>query len=139
MGPKVRLIMNRFEIVEATLNAELAKPYQYGIADCFFLGIAMIDALSGSDNRKKFAKAYRTLPGAQRALRRRGHTSLVTLFETIVEPCAPAEARLGDIVVLQLGPHEHVGICLGSKFLTKTDKGKSYHVISDCIAAFRAG
>lgn len=131
--------MNRFEIVEATLTAELAKPYEYGIADCFFLGIAMIDALSGSDHRKTFGKAYRTLPGAQRALRRKGHTSLVTLFETIVERCAPAQARLGDIVILQIGSHEHVGICLGTRFVTKTDAGKSYHPLSDCIAAFRAG
>ncbi|EJN04226.1 hypothetical protein [Phyllobacterium sp. YR531] len=131
--------MTRFEIVEATLTAELAKPYAFGIADCFFLGIAMLDALSGSDNRKKFAKAYRTMAGAQRALRRRGHTSLVPLFETLTERCAPAEARLGDIVILQLGPHEHVGICLGSRFITKIEIGQSYHNLTDCIAAFRAG
>ncbi|SDP92545.1 hypothetical protein SAMN05428967_4477 [Phyllobacterium sp. YR620] len=131
--------MTRFQIVEATLNAELAKPYQYGVADCFFLGIAMIDALSGSDHRTGFAKAYRTLAGAQRALRKRGHVSLVTLFDTIVERCAPAEARLGDVVILQLGEHEHVGICLGSRFVTKMNTGKSYHNLTDCIAAFRAG
>jgi hypothetical protein len=131
--------MSRFETVDATLKAELEKPYAFGIADCFFLGIAMLDALSGSDNRGKFGKAYRTMAGAQRALRRRGHTSLVQLFETLAEPCAPAAARLGDIVILQLGPHEHVGICLGSRFITKTDKGASYHALADCIAAFRAG
>ncbi|MBZ9600761.1 DUF6950 family protein [Phyllobacterium chamaecytisi] len=131
--------MTRFQIVEATLTAELAKPYEYGIADCFFLGIAMIDALSCSDLRKKYSKDYRTILGAQKALRKRGHKSLVTFFETIAEPCAPAQARLGDIVILQLGPHEHVGICLGTRFVTKTDAGKSYHPLSDCIAAFRAG
>jgi hypothetical protein len=131
--------MTRFEIVEATLKAEMAKPYAFGIADCFFLGISMIDALSGSNYRKKFAKAYRTLPGAQRALRRKGHKSLVPLFETLVERCAPAEARLGDVVILQLGPHEHVGICLGTRFVTKTENGQSYHTLTDCIAAFRAG
>jgi hypothetical protein len=131
--------MTRFEIVAATLSAEMAKPYEYGIADCFFLGIAMIDALAGSEHRKTYSKDYRTILGAQKALRKRGHKSLVTFFETIAQPCAPAAARLGDIVILQLGSHEHVGICLGSRFVTKTDQGQSYHSLSDCIAAFRAG
>jgi hypothetical protein len=131
--------MNRFEIVEATLSAEMAKPYEYGISDCFFLGIAMIDALARTNRRSTYAKDYRTILGAQKALRRRGHKSLVTFFETIVEPCAPAAARVGDIVILQLGAHEHVGICLGQRFVTKTDHGQSYHNLSDCIAAFRAG
>ncbi|PLU06715.1 DUF6950 family protein, partial [Sinorhizobium medicae] len=40
--------MNRFRIVEATLTRELAKPYAYGSADCFMLGCAVIDALTGS-------------------------------------------------------------------------------------------
>lgn len=131
--------MTRFEIVAATLRAEMAKPYAYGVADCFFLGIAMIDALAETDHRKTYSKDYRTILGAQKALRKRGHKSLVTFFETIAEPCAPASARMGDIVILQLGPHEHVGICLGSRFITKTDEGQSYHNLSDCIAAFRAG
>lgn len=131
--------MTRFEIVSAVLSVELAKPYEYGTADCFFLGIAMIDALTGLDHRKTFADDYRSILGAQKALRKRGHKSLVTFFETIAEPCAPSAARMGDIVILQLGSHEHVGICLGSRFRTKTDQGHSDHSIADCIAAFRAG
>ena len=134
--------MNRFRIVEATLARELAKPYAYGSADCFMLGCAFIDALTGSTVADKHRGAYRTLPGAQRALRRRGHKSLVSFFaaELGQEPKGGAEARLGDLVVLRLADGaEHVGVCLGGRFVTKTERGRSDHGLADVIAAFHLG
>lgn len=117
----------------------MAKPYDYGRADCFLLGIAMIDALTGSDLRSRYEGAYSTLLGAQRALRRRGHETLADLFATHLEPVAPAMAQLGDLAILRLADGEHVGICVGSRFVTKTEQGRSYHTLADCSAAFRIG
>ncbi|MDW9770383.1 hypothetical protein GOC40_00375 [Sinorhizobium meliloti] len=134
--------MNRFRIVEATLTRELAKPYAYGSADCFMLGCAFIDALAGSGTADKYRGAYRTLAGAQRALRRRGHTSLVSFFaaELGQEPKGGAEARLGDLVILRLSDGaEHVGVCLGARFVTKTERGRSDQGLADVIAAFHLG
>ncbi|MGK9281311.1 DUF6950 family protein [Sinorhizobium meliloti] len=134
--------MNRFRIVEAALARELAKPYAYGSADCFMLGCAFVDALSGSSIVEKYCGAYRTLAGAQRALRRRGHMSLVSFFaaELEQEPKGGAEARLGDLVILRLSDGaEHVGICLGGRFVTKTERGRSDHGLADVIAAFHLG
>ncbi|MDX0213076.1 hypothetical protein GOC35_15650 [Sinorhizobium meliloti] len=134
--------MNRFRIVEATLMRELAKPYAYGSADCFMLGCAFIDALTGLATADKYRGAYRTLAGAQRALRRRGHTSLVSFFtaELGQEPKGGAEARLGDLVILRLSDGaEHVGVCLGARFVTKTERGRSDHGLADVIAAFHLG
>lgn len=130
---------NRFIIVAETLKTELAKPYVYGQADCFMLGIAMADALAGTDLRAEYQGCYSTLKGAQKALRKRGHTSLVTFFTDHLEPCAPAEAQLGDLVVIQAGGGEHVGICLGTRFVTKTEGGQQSFGLADCIAAFRTG
>lgn len=134
--------MNRFRIVEATLARELAKLYAYGTADCFMLGCAFIDALTGWPFADEYRGAYRTLAGAQRALRRRGHKSLVSFFaaELGQEPKGGAEARLGDLVVLRLSDGaEHVGICLGARFVTKTERGRSDHGLADVIAAFHLG
>ncbi|WP_457812094.1 DUF6950 family protein [Sinorhizobium meliloti] len=134
--------MNRFRIVEATLARELAKPYAYGTGDCFLLGCAFIDALTGSAVADKYGGAYRTLAGAQRALRRRGHTSLVSFFaaELGQQPKGGAEARLGDLVILRLADGaEHVGVCLGARFVTKTERGRSDHGLADVIAAFHLG
>lgn len=134
--------MNRFRIVEATLNAELAKPYAYGTADCFFMGCAMIDALTGAETAKKYIGSYKTLAGAQKALRRRKHKSLVTFFaaELEQEPKGAAEARFGDLVVLRLADGaEHVGICIGVRFVTKTPDGRQDYGLWEVIAAFHIG
>ncbi|TPL49082.1 hypothetical protein FJ937_16485 [Mesorhizobium sp. B2-4-4] len=131
---------NRFQIIDATLKAEFAKPYVEGESDCFFLGCQMVDAL---DPRlglvKLYWRAYTTLPGAQKALRKRGHKSLADLYATHLKACAPAEAQLGDVVILQLADGQHVGICLGMRFVTKTRAGRSYHSVADCVAAFETG
>ncbi|MDX0060398.1 hypothetical protein GOC19_29030 [Sinorhizobium meliloti] len=134
--------MNRFRIVEAALARELAKPYAYGLADCFMLGCAFVDALTGSAFADKYRGAYQTLAGAQRALRRRGHASLVSFFaaELGQQPQGGAEARLGDLVILRLADGaEHVGVCLGARFVTKTERGRSDHGLADVIAAFHLG
>lgn len=134
--------MNRFRIVEATLNAELAKPYAYGTADCFMLGCAMIDALTRRETAKKYGGAYKTLVGAQKALRKRKHKSLVTFFAAELEsdPVGAAEARMGDLVILRLADGaEHVGICVGHRFVTKTPDGRQDHSMSEVVAAFHIG
>lgn len=129
--------MSRFRIVKGIIAEEMAKPYAYGEADCFFFGIAMIDALRGSDLRSIYAGSYSTLRGAQMALRRRRFSSLADLFATHLPPIAPAQAAMGDIVVLDLGGAEHVGVCVGPRFVTKTDKGASFHGLATVKAAFR--
>ncbi|KFC62784.1 hypothetical protein FF80_03351 [Devosia sp. LC5] len=130
----------RFEIVKAVIDAEMASPYAYGTADCFFFGCRVADALDASlDLAKTYAGSYKTLRGAQMALRRRGHKSLIGLFAGHLTPCGPAEARIGDIGIMLLADGEHVGVCVGSKFITKTWRGRSFLDLADCKAAFRVG
>lgn len=134
--------MNRFRKVEATLTAELAKPYAYGTADCFFMGLALIDALEGSQRARKFAGSYKTLAGAQRALRRRGHSSLVSFFSAELDRLVlgGAEACFGDLVILRLlDGAEHVAVCLGTRFRTKTPDGARDYALDTVVAAFHIG
>lgn len=130
---------SRFERAMPVIEAELAKPYRYGTADCFFFGCRIADAMAGLDLATTYAGTYRTLLGAQRALRKRGHKSLIDLFAAHLQPCAPSQARFGDIVILQLVDGEHVGVCVGTRFLTKTEHGRSDHDLSVVKAAFLAG
>lgn len=130
--------MTRFEIVAPVIEAELAKPYQYGIADCFFFGCRIADAFDPSREMvKTYSGSYRTLMGAQKALRKRGHESLVDLFALHLTRCAAGEAQTGDIVILELADGEHVGVCVGARFITKTERGRSDHDLSAVKAAFR--
>ena len=137
--------MNRFRNVQSTLSGELAKPYDYGTpdrSDCFMMGCALVDAIEGSHLTAKYAGAYRTLAGAQRALRERGFKSLVEFWTAELERSAvgAAEARFGDLVILRLTDGaEHVGVCLGMRFVTKTAKGREDHSLTDVVAAFHIG
>jgi hypothetical protein len=137
--------MNRFRIVEATLARELANPYVYGDpkqSDCFMMGCALVDALEGTQLAKKYAGAYKTLPGAQRALRKRGFKSLIDFWTVELgrPPVGAAEAHFGDLVILRLADGaEHVGICVGTRFTTKTETGRQDHGLSDVVAAFHIG
>lgn len=131
---------DRFEIISRLISDEMAKPYVPGKSDCFFFGIRVADALDATlELEKTYAGAYRTLAGAQRALRRRGHASLVGLFAGHLPACPAAQARPGDIGIILLEDGEHVGVCVGEKFVTKTDRGQSLHPINRVIGAFRAG
>lgn len=132
---------NRFEVVSAVIASEMAKPYSHDPhADCFFFGCRMVDALDPSQALEaEYTGSYKTLAGAQRALRRRGHKSLVDLFAAHLEACAPAQARVGDLGIIQLPDGEHVGVCVGMKFITKTPRGREFFDIAACKAAFRVG
>lgn len=127
----------RFEIVAPVVEAEMAKPYEYGVADCFFLGCRVADAFDPSREMvKTYAGAYRTFKGAQRALRKRGHTSLTGFLDEHLERRAPATAQDGDLAVILLSDGEHIGVSIGGRFVTKTARGQSWHRIGDAIAAF---
>lgn len=120
------------------IEAELAKPYAYGTADCFFFGCRIADAFDPvRELAKTYAGSYRTLMGAQKALRKRGFNSLAELFAMHLEPCAPSQAQTGDIVILQLADGEHVGVCVSGRFITKTERGRSDHGLNTVKAAFR--
>lgn len=137
--------MNRFRLVDATLTAELAKPYAYGDparSDCFFMGCALVDALEDKRLAEKYAGSYSTLAGAQRALRKRGFSSLVDFWAAeLARPAVGgASARLGDLAILRLSDGaEHVAICLDARFVTKTPEGRQYFGLTEVVAAFNIG
>ncbi len=129
--------MSRFDTVQSVLKDELAKPYVYGEADCFFLGCRMADALNPELGLvDKYWRSYKTLRGAQRALRKRGHKSLTTFFASHLDPKSPASAMFGDLAVVVVDGGEHVAICLGDRFTSKTAQGAVHFRLADCIAAF---
>ncbi|MBP1873549.1 hypothetical protein J2Z19_003264 [Ensifer adhaerens] len=134
--------MERFRIGSATLERELSTPYVYGPGDCFHMGCAMSDALHGTSLVERYRGAYSTLRGAHMALRRRGFSSLVDFWSTTLgqDPDGAATARYFDLVILRLADGaEHVGVCLGIRFITKAERGRSDHGLSNVIATFHLG
>lgn len=86
---------------------------------------------------KRYSRKYRTLFGAQKALRKQGFSSLTELFETHLQKIGPASAQYGDLVILSYDNAEHVGICVGEKFLTRDENGSVFRSLEDVVSAFR--
>ena len=133
---------SRFETVTLIMESEMVMPYCYGKSDCFFLALAVIDALRGCVLQKEYAGIYTTFNGAQRAMKKRGFVSMGDLFARHLEPIAPAMAKFGDVVVLEIsGPNnqmmEHSAICVGGQFITRTLGGLSSHGLGAVKSAFR--
>lgn len=129
--------MTRFEIAAPVIREGLATPYVYGSSDCFTLGCRVADVLGGHGMEATYKGAYRTLIGAHRALVKRGFKTLADLLGAHLEPCAAAQARFGDLAVVNLEDGDHVAVCLGEMFVTKTPRGPSHHSFADVTAAFR--
>jgi hypothetical protein len=130
--------MTRFEVASPVINAEMKKPYRYGESDCFFFGCRVADAFDPSRALcEKYAGIYTTLLGAQKALRKRGFERLADLFANHLTPIGPAMAQYGDVAVLSLDGADHVAVCVGSQFMTRTEKGASLYPLSFVSAAFR--
>lgn len=135
--------MSRFETVSLILDQEMAKAYAYGSADCYFTGLRAIDALTGTKHRETYKGRYKTLRGAQAALRKEGHKSLVSFFEALLPRIAPLQAYIGDVGVIALPIEgskrlaEHVGVHNGRQWVVKTETGPKVFDSAQAIAAFR--
>ncbi|MBL4692498.1 MAG: hypothetical protein JKY92_04135 [Magnetovibrio sp.] len=132
--------MDRTALVLSIIEDELAKPYAYGQSDCFSLACRLVDGLTGSDHFETYGSNYKTLKGAQRALRKQGHKSLVDFWTEHLTPVVPAMAQTGDLAILHFDGEkrgqEHCAICVG-KFVTKTETGRALFPLSAVTAAFK--
>lgn len=137
--------MTRFETASSVLERELAKPYAYGRSDCFLMGMAMVDALRGTDHRKAYAGRYKTLRGAHGVLKRSGHDTLAELMEALLGTrIAPLQAHIGDVGIIALQVEgskriaEHVGVHDGRQWVVKAEDGPMYFGSAHAAAAFRS-
>jgi len=114
---------SRAEITTRILTEARRAPYAFGVNDCFFMGLRQIDAIQGTAHAEEHKGVYSTLSGAQRALRRRGHKSLVTYYATLLRPIGWGSARIGDLAIVEIDGAEHVGIHGGLGWHSITESG----------------
>lgn len=120
----------------AVIEEEMAKPYDYATSDCFKAACAVVDVLTGSSFRRDFGGRYRTLLGAQKALRKQGHTHLASFWAQHLPQIEPARAQFGDIAVLSFDGQDHAAVCVGM-FWCRTPLGDRQFPLSAVQAAFR--
>ena len=128
--------MDRNSIVLQTIQSELVKPYEYGVADCFMMACAVVDAVSGTNYSETYLGRYTSLIGAQKALRKEGHKSLVGFWAELLEPISPSLAQYGDIAVVDINGVEHCAVCFGD-FISKEKTGQTRFALSAVKVAFK--
>lgn len=135
--------MSRVEIVSETMMRELSKPYEYGVADCFMMGCAVVDALQGTSHSATYANCYTTMIGAKKVMVKKGCKSLSEFVATELklEPVTPAFCRIGDLAILEITHADNladaVAIFNGMKFTTKTEAGSASYSFDAVKAAFK--
>lgn len=129
--------MTRSSTVAGIIKAARAAPYAYGANDCFFLGMRVIDTLQGTGHAKAFSGAYRTLRGAHKALRKRGHKTIVTLLAELVPGIPWGRAEIGDIAVVEVDGAEHVAVHGGQAWMSITEAGPRSWPLSAAKCAFK--
>lgn len=126
----------RAAITGQILKEARTRPYVYGVNDCFFLGLRQIDAIQGTAHEVAHRRTYSTLLGANRALRRRGHKTLVTYFAELVEPIAWGAARIGDLAIVEIDGAEHVALHGGLGWQSITEAGPARWDLARAKQAF---
>ncbi|MCY0146142.1 hypothetical protein OEG84_25040 [Hoeflea sp. G2-23] len=129
--------MNRAQIVSNIIKTARKEPYAYGVNDCFFLGLKVIDALQGTSHVKAFSGSYKTLRGAHRAMRKRGHGSVVTLYDEMLSEIPWGQSRIGDLAVVLLDDGEHVGVNGGQAWHSITEAGPRSWPLHLAMCAFK--
>jgi len=128
----------------ALLARHQACAYAIGISDCFIMCAELADSMLGTPDEASIAAAhcgcYSTNKGALRRLRQAGFVTLSDWLAAQFTPIAPAMARVGDLgVARDAGGGEHLAVCIGTVWESKTAAGRTLFVVADMVSAGRVG
>ena len=105
----------RRDAAQATIDAFLGKPFQWGKYDCARLGAFALKQLGYKPNLSR-GGYYRNALGAQRALTRLGFADLAEALDDLGLPrITPAAALPGDIVGIRHPDQDGVGLAVETR------------------------
>lgn len=92
------------------VEARRGVPFEYGSHDCCAFAAAAAESITGVNPAAPFP--YRNELGAKRLILEHGGLDKL-LTAALGEPCSPAMAGRGDIVLAELESGPTAGVCLG--------------------------
>jgi hypothetical protein len=94
------------QALAAFTRAHMRTPYQWGQHDCALFAAGAVEAITGEDFAAEFRGTYEDEDGARRLLTSLGCEDVGDLASRYLPEIMPAEARRGDVVMIdgQLGP-----------------------------------
>lgn len=128
-GWEVRLA----EAVEAARH----RPFEWGVHDCATWAADVRRALTGEDMAAEWRGRYRTALGAQRLIRRLGHSTLAEAVAAKLGAPLPTVrlAQRGDVLLDPEGAA--VGICGGRIGMFLSADGLTDYPLRSCSKAWR--
>ena len=92
-------MLRRNAALQKTVNKYRGKAFAWGKFDCVNMARSHLVAMK----HRKLPKLprYKNALGAKRALKKMGHNSLESLFDSLLPRIAPAEMLPGDIVMME--------------------------------------
>lgn len=116
------------------VESRRAAPFEYGSHDCCQFAAGAVEAMTGDNPAALYP--YRNELGAKRIIVEHGGLDAL-LTGVLGEPCHPAMAGRGDIVLaeLELGPT--AGVCLGRNCVFPADVGVTFRPRSVIASAWK--
>lgn len=90
----------RIRLASVVMAAQRAD-FEWGRHDCALFALDCIDAQIGTLHAKRYRGRYTTARGSVRVLKRDGDGTLATSLGQIVPEIDPADARPGDIALIE--------------------------------------
>ena len=115
-----------------------ARPFAWGSNDCFLFAADAVLSVTGLDIAADLRGSYGNELQAARILRARG--GLAALVDSLLgERVPPLMAKVGDIVLLDMGNHPAVGVCNGTSLIGPGAAGIVAYGMGCAKAAWRVG
>ena len=123
--------------LEEAINAARAEPFRWGRHDCGLFASDCILAMTGTDPAAEFRGQYQSALGAARILRRLGGLAGLVASRGYPEHATLLYAQAGDVVYLQRGRTEALGICVGSRVAFLGATGLVFAPLTEASRAWR--
>lgn len=118
------------------VEARRERAFCWGGSDCALFVCDAIEAMTGTDPGGRWRGLYSSEKGARRVLRDNGGVrGIATLV--LGEPCSPAIAGRGDVVLIETPGGEALAICIGVQIAAQGVEGIEFLPISAAKAAWK--
>ena len=122
------------------LAAEQDRPMAWGASDCVLFAAGGIEAVTGVDLAADWRGTYATAEEAARVLRSLGCRTVAELADLYLSRHdRPAQARPGDIVLIEEGALGSLGISVGPAVRVRGRESIGTLPLSAVAAAWRVG
>lgn len=118
------------------VEACAADPFAYGRADCCTFVARCIDAMTGSDLAEKLAHCYHDRRSAFQFIAAEGGIELA-ISGFLGDSIPGANARRGDVCLVETEDGPGAGICLGPTIAVKADGEMTAYPLASAIAHWR--